>query len=351
MSLGYVFMTNDGTTVDVTYNQPTYSGVSPTSPATGDYWYDTVNNIWKRYDGASFQIINRTFIGMVVLDSTNCVAARSADFYADYKDKSTIELEVASSSVVQAKRQAQSINVAGKDISYGFGTLPSWVGANNYASAGDYYSTFNSSTTYYLYIKDDGAVVISDIAPYWRPDLYGHYHHHNPWRCVGVAATDGSSNWSYACSMSTPNRFGNRAELHLDAANGHGSGNTCVLRWSNIRKQTGTAIAYTDDSTNGGYVTITQDGLYTITACGQASGASSKIGIVVNGTAGATALGTPLTYAQGVRAWMDTGNTGAVASCSWTGYLSAGDTVWAQDSGSDNAANTACSFTVCKIND
>jgi len=201
MNLGYVFMTNDATTVDVTYNQPTYASSAPSSPATGDYWYDTVNQIWKRYDGSTFQIVNRTLIGLVVVDSANCVAARSVDFYAGTNAETSIDLEIAATVTnIQAKRLFGSTSVNGKDIGFGY-YLPIWNGTNNYASSSDYFSTFAASSTYYLYLTDQGATMISDIPPFYRPDLKGYYNRHNPWRCLGIATTDGSSNWSYVGTL------------------------------------------------------------------------------------------------------------------------------------------------------
>lgn len=197
MQQGFLFLTNDGVTLDVTYNVPTWAGSAPGSPATGDYWYDTVNQTWKRYDGSSFQIINRTLIGMLVMDATNCVAARSFDFYAAYSPNNTIDIEIGSTATnAQATRQFQRVNVAGKEIQFG-NTLPTWTGANNYAGATDSYTTFSASSLYFLYVKDDGTQIVSDEAPHYRPDLFGSYHPHNPWRCVGTATTDGSSNWLY----------------------------------------------------------------------------------------------------------------------------------------------------------
>ena len=44
MSTGWVFVENDGATVDVTYVTPKYAYTTPSSPATGDYWFDLVNH-------------------------------------------------------------------------------------------------------------------------------------------------------------------------------------------------------------------------------------------------------------------------------------------------------------------
>ena len=113
MKLGWVFVTNDGTTIDVTYTTPAYGGTQPSSPATGDYWYDTINNLWRRYDGATFVSISRVLVGMVVMDATNCVAARCLPFFARYSPDGDMPIEVATTEIVRSKNTDAGINVQG----------------------------------------------------------------------------------------------------------------------------------------------------------------------------------------------------------------------------------------------
>jgi hypothetical protein len=192
MSLAWIFVENDSTTVDVTYNNPEWNFTAPSSPVTGDYWYDLGNQVWKRYDGASFQIINRTYIGQAILDTTNCIGARAADFYANYSDENSLGLELQSTEIVRARRAKSQISVAG--MKYYFGDfLPKWNITTNLAPSTDLYdSSEQNSRAYYLYLKDTGAAVISDIHPYYRGEFQGFYHPHNPWRMVGTAYNDSS---------------------------------------------------------------------------------------------------------------------------------------------------------------
>lgn len=193
MSLGWIFVENDATTVDVTYSNPTWSFTSPNSPATGDYWYDMANNLWKRYDGASFQIINRTFIGMVILDTTDCVGARCDDFYAAYRDVNDIALQVQTTEIVRTRGSEARCSVAGREIRFQK-SIATWNITTDLATSADMYDgTEQASRIYYVYLKDDGDTVISDIEPYRRPDFYGDYHPHNPWRMVGTFYNDGGS--------------------------------------------------------------------------------------------------------------------------------------------------------------
>lgn len=203
MSLGWVFIENNGTTVDVTYNNPVWAQVSPSGPTTGDYWYDLDSNVWKRYDGAAYQIINRTLIGLVVIDSANAVAARSFDFYQQYSSENTVDLGLKSTSVVRTNGFGQIVNVLGKRIYFG-STLVEWDMASHLAAAADMFnSTEQASTDYFFYVSSDGTKKICDMGPHWRPDLLGFYHPHNPWRCVGAAKNDGSSNLTEPLMRST----------------------------------------------------------------------------------------------------------------------------------------------------
>lgn len=194
LKTGWLFLDSDGTTVDVTYNEPVYSFTSPASPATGDYWFDLGTNLWKRYDGASFQTISRTFIGWVANSSSACIGARCVTFDATFKSDDTIVPSVQSTEIVRGSVVGGLVSVAGNRIEYK-STRPTWNITTDLASSADLYSaTEQASRNYYLYVSDEGEEIISDIHPYVRPDLLGKYHPHNPWRAIGYAFNNGSSN-------------------------------------------------------------------------------------------------------------------------------------------------------------
>lgn len=196
MKLHWVFADIDGTTIATTATAPKIDATEPASPTTGDYWYDLGNSLWKRYDGAAFQTVDRTLIGCVITDTADCVAARCFDFFAGYSPVTGVDLERTSNSVVQSRRMRQKISVAGRLINFRNARVY-WDMATDLAASADLYdSTEQASRTYYFYIKDTGQEVISDVSPYFRGDLYGWYHPHNPWRCVGSCPNDGSSNLS-----------------------------------------------------------------------------------------------------------------------------------------------------------
>lgn len=198
MSLGYVFLDINGTTTDVTYTEPQYQDSAPSAPATGDYWFDIPNSIWKRYDGASFVTVDRTQVGWVCLDDTDCVAARSVDFDARYKRDIMMDLELSTVEIARAREQDSMVNVAGQEINFR-NDRPQWNITTDLANSADLYdATEQASTFYFLYISDEGETILSDIEPYRRNDLSGWYHPHNPWRMVGSAFNDSGSDFQFA---------------------------------------------------------------------------------------------------------------------------------------------------------
>lgn len=194
LKLGFVFVENDGATVDVSYVNPTWSFTSPSAPVTGEYWYDMANNVWKRYDGASFVIINRTLVGYIANSTTACVGARCVDFYKRYDDNKSVDLEIQSTEIVRASNSKAFVNVLGVNQYFEL-SKPTWNITTDLAASADMYdATEQASRNYYLYLTDTGDTVMSDMEPYWRPELRGKYHPHNPWRAVGIAFNNASSN-------------------------------------------------------------------------------------------------------------------------------------------------------------
>lgn len=194
MKTHWVFVDADAATVDTTTKAPIYSFTSPSSPVSGDYWFDIDNKLWKRYDGVSFVIINRTLVGTVICDDTDCIAARSYDFDAQYEMLNTMTIDLDTTEIAESRTSQQRLNVAGQEIQFGTEKAV-WNITTDLATAADMYDTAEQvSRAYYLYVTDRGEEKISDISPYFREEYDGAwYHPHNPWRCVAITFNDGSS--------------------------------------------------------------------------------------------------------------------------------------------------------------
>lgn len=285
LKLGWVFMENNSTTVDVSYTVPVWDFQSPLSPATGDYWYDMSNSLWKRYDGATFQIVNRTLIGQFVNNTTACVGARCEPFFAKYSRDNDLEIEKQTSEIIRAAMPHCRVNVAGNLLAFG-NSLPSWNITTELAGSADMYnSSEQASTMYYLYLKDTGETVMSDISPYYSKEFYAPYHPHNPWRCVGLAYNDGTSDLTAVSAMDSCADD----QIWLRTANGFGAVNTVIRRWTNADK-IAASILYADSANDGASFTCYVPGKYSMVYGDQSSDASSTQGFSLNSATLTTAI-------------------------------------------------------------
>ncbi len=192
MSLGWVFLEDDGSTLDVSYNSPVYDFVQPSSPSTGDYWFDLQNKQWRRYDGANFVVIKRILIGLVVIDSANCIASRSLDFDLSYNDINSIDFNITpfTSEIIQSKRNNNIISVNGNTLEQKTSKVEFNITTDRDTGVSE-----TSNTLYYMYISQDGQNIISDEKPYsFNAKLRGQYHPYQSWRCVGSFINDDGSN-------------------------------------------------------------------------------------------------------------------------------------------------------------
>lgn len=189
MKLAWMFVNTSGALVS-TYNPPYVTGTTPTGTSVGDYWLDLTTGIWKyTVDGTNFIQANATFIGMVVLNTTGAKAARSFDFFRSFADVNTVETYVSAATTISTRRIGPEISVYGTNVRYQIAS-PIW----NITTDLDSGIVEAGSTTYYLYLKENGDEVISDIQPHdRRNDLKGFYHPYKAWRCVGEAYNNSSS--------------------------------------------------------------------------------------------------------------------------------------------------------------
>lgn len=187
MKLGWIFIENNGTTVDVTYTEPVRSFAAPSSPASGDYWLDTNNKVWKRYNGSSWEIINRTYIGEFITDSTNCVATRPVEFSKDFKSDSDLRLAIDTTSILKVDGDQYSINVNGQKLESDLGGI-SWNITTDLDTGSE-----AADKLYFAYLADTGEQLLSLEKPYFRAEMKGWYHPHHTWRCVGAGFNDSGS--------------------------------------------------------------------------------------------------------------------------------------------------------------
>jgi len=191
MKLTWVFAKTDGT-LTATYTNPVWSDDEPSSPALGDYWFDLSANRWMVYGVGSYSSAGAHLIGVCIQDTTNTVAARSFEFFANYDTLNTMELIRYSNTQVKSRWMGSTVNVWGQTIKCDR-ALRTWD--ISLAAHLDTGITESASTTYYCYLTDTGDQIITTVKPYdRREDLQGYYHPHSSWRCIGWFFNDGSSN-------------------------------------------------------------------------------------------------------------------------------------------------------------
>lgn len=185
--LYWVFVSSTGTAT-ATDLEPIYRHDEPTSPSTGQMWFDLDARQWKRYNGASFDTVLELPIGMAVVDENDeATGARSFDFYTPTSTTNTVQLITNSATVVKGSANGV-ISVKGEIVRFPGGN-PSWDITDTDVRVG----TEDASTAYWCYITSSGELKLEATAPYRSNELQGHYHPHKPWRSVGVLYNDSSS--------------------------------------------------------------------------------------------------------------------------------------------------------------
>lgn len=189
MKLAWIFA-NTNSSLAVTYTNPTISAEQPSSPTTGDYWFDLTTTAWKTYNSTTWVAANATLIGISMQDTAACVAARTFDSYKAMSDLNTIGLIRVSNTVVQASGLFGEVSIFGSTNRFHV-TRPAWDITSDLESG----VVEAASTIYYCYMKESGATLLSDKPPIYRRDLGGLYHPGETWRCLGSVQNDSSTHF------------------------------------------------------------------------------------------------------------------------------------------------------------
>ncbi len=187
----WVFL-DTASALQLTTIPPIYDPVEPSGASNGTFWFDTVNNTWKKHNGSAFVAANAVLIGTTGNDTANTLVARSFDFFAPFNSVNTVTLIKDSVTVIKMETVGNEINVYGKNFIYSQ-QQKSWDITADLDTGAE-----ASSTTYYLYITDLGDQKLSIQAPTPRHELLGHYHPFKPWRCVGSIFNDSGSDFETA---------------------------------------------------------------------------------------------------------------------------------------------------------
>lgn len=199
MRTAWIFA-NTSQAIVLTYNNPIWAFTQPTSPNTGDYWFDLSVNYWKTFDSVTWQTANAILIGLTCQDATNCKGARSFEFFSLPVTVNNIRIDYVSVTQVQQLDLLGNIGVGSNNIKFTL-TRPIWDITTNLESG---YSEA-ASTTYYAYVTEAGKTILSPLKPYdFTGSLGGWYHPYEIWRSVGSIQNDGSQNFDILTLMTYP---------------------------------------------------------------------------------------------------------------------------------------------------
>lgn len=148
---------------------------------------------------------------------------------------------------------------------------------------------------------------------------------------------------AFSASSSAP-----RSEVIVDTGNGFGGTATKIRRFANTRKNTGTAITFADDATNGSTFTINEDGIYSIVYTDYKTTTGIFIAITVD-VSSTTTNAASLTYANGRRGGVNTPGLALAGSTDWTGILTAGQVIRAQSDGTADSTDAFVVFSICQV--
>lgn len=139
------------------------------------------------------------------------------------------------------------------------------------------------------------------------------------------------------------------SSVRVNVANGVGSTNTAIRRFTNILTNIGADITYADSSTLGGSFTINSSGIYAISYNDQFNG-GVLMGISLNSTQLTTAIQS-ITAADALNIVIGPTANGP-ANAQWTGYLPAGSVIRAHASVNPTTGTTtsAVQFTITRVN-
>lgn len=134
--------------------------------------------------------------------------------------------------------------------------------------------------------------------------------------------------------------------VRLNTANGYGSTNTMIRRFTTTITNQGTDITYADSATLGASFTINTNGVYAISAKYLMTSANTVMGISLNSSQLTTSISAiNITDALSIA---QTYTAGTNSNCSWTGYLPSGSIIRPHED-SSASSGTGHSFTITRV--
>ena len=135
--------------------------------------------------------------------------------------------------------------------------------------------------------------------------------------------------------------------IRVNTANGYGSTNTRIRRFTNIVNNIGTDITYADSATLGGTFTINTNGVYSVSFSDQFT-AANDMGVSINSTQLSTNISS--VNVADILTAATTGGASYGAATSAVFYAAAASVIRAHNaSGATGASPNECQFTIARV--
>jgi VCBS repeat-containing protein len=133
--------------------------------------------------------------------------------------------------------------------------------------------------------------------------------------------------------------------VRLNTANGFGSTNIVIRRFTNVVTNQGSDITYADSAANGATFTINTNGVYAF-SYSDSAGSALSMGLSLNSAQLTTSIDS---ITMSTKLINTTTVTTDDKACGWSGYLQVGDVVRAHTSGVAGGVASRCTFTATRV--
>lgn len=173
------------------------------------------------------------------------------------------------------------------------------------------------------------------------------------YRVIGVVRSTQTTAGTWATAPSLIQGQGGQALIRpssgsmvrLNTANGYGSTNTRIRRFTNVVTNTGSDITYADSATLGATFTINTPGVYSVSYSDSFT-AASEFGLSLNSSQLTTSINS-ITVSD-VLSMANSMLANTAGFCGWTGYLPSGSVVRAHANGTAAGSNYQ-TFTITRV--
>jgi len=179
--LNALYLDKDGSTTFSSDVFPKELSTAPSTPATGDIFFNTNTRKFNRFDGASFVEIDAVFLGLAICDTSTCQVVEPADFDVAWSDEIALEGTAIDDTTISIN--CRTISIAGEVLKGNGNSITIDISDANDRESG---VSEAADTRYYVYVDKFYVFRFSDKIPRKVSNRRGHYHPNKYERWTGL---------------------------------------------------------------------------------------------------------------------------------------------------------------------